>query len=283
VSEARTLVLVDGSSYLYRAFHALPPLTNSRGEPTGAVLGVLNMLLRMQREQDPPLVAVVFDAPGKTFRDELFAEYKSHRPPMPDDLRVPDRAAGRRGAGRSGCRCCASRAWRPTTSSARWRNAAVAAGLQVLISTGDKDMAQLVDERVTLVNTMTNSSLDRAGVKIKFDVYPEQIVDYLALVGDASDNIPRRAQGGSEDRGQVAQRIPHARQPDGAAGQDRGQGGRKPAQPRHDRPRAVARQLAKIRCDVDLDQSAPKTCVAATPDVGQPARAVHAPTNCARC
>ncbi len=88
MAEPRTLVLVDGSSYLYRAFHALPPLTNARGEPTGAVLGVLNMLAKLLKEQDPPLIAVVFDAPGKTFRDELFAEYKAHRPPMPDDLRA---------------------------------------------------------------------------------------------------------------------------------------------------------------------------------------------------
>jgi DNA polymerase I len=189
VVDPRTLVLVDGSSYLYRAFHALPPLTNSRGEPTGAVLGVLNMLLRMQREQNPELVAVVFDAPGKTFRDELFAEYKSHRPPMPDDLRsqIEPLIDAVQALGLPLLRIAGVEADDVIgTLSQR----AVDAGLQVLISTGDKDMAQLVNEHVTLVNTMTNSSLDRAGVKLKFDVYPEQIVDYLALVGDTSDNIP---------------------------------------------------------------------------------------------
>ena len=187
--DARTLVLVDGSSYLYRAFHALPPLTNSRGEPTGAVLGVLNMLLRMQREQNPELVAVVFDAPGKTFRDDLFAEYKSHRPPMPDDLRsqIEPLVDAVQALGLPLLRIPGVEADDVIGTLAQ---RAVDAGLQVLISTGDKDMAQLVNAHVTLVNTMTNSSLDRAGVKVKFDVYPEQIIDYLALVGDASDNIP---------------------------------------------------------------------------------------------
>ena len=187
--DARTLVLVDGSSYLYRAFHALPPLTNSRGEPTGAVLGVLNMLLRMQREQNPELVAVVFDAPGKTFRDELFAEYKAHRPPMPDDLRaqIEPLIDAVQALGLPLLRIAGVEADDVIGTLAQ---RAADAGLQVLISTGDKDMAQLVNEHITLVNTMTNSSLDRAGVKVKFDVYPEQIIDYLALVGDTSDNIP---------------------------------------------------------------------------------------------
>jgi len=189
VAEPRTLVLVDGSSYLYRAFHALPPLTNARGEPTGAVLGVLNMLAKLLKEQDPPLIGVVFDAPGKTFRDELFAEYKAHRPPMPDDLRaqVDPLIAAVEAQGLPLLRVPGVEADDVIGTLAR---RAADAGMRVIISTGDKDMAQLVDDRVTLVNTMTDSSLDRAGVKIKFDVYPEQIVDYLALVGDASDNIP---------------------------------------------------------------------------------------------
>ena len=189
MAEPRTLVLVDGSSYLYRAFHALPPLTNARGEPTGAVLGVLNMLAKLLKEQDPPLIGVVFDAPGKTFRDELFAEYKAHRPPMPDDLRaqVDPLIAAVEAQGLPLLRVPGVEADDVIGTLAR---RAADAGLRVIISTGDKDMAQLVDDRVTLVNTMTDSSLDRAGVKAKFDVYPEQIVDYLALVGDASDNIP---------------------------------------------------------------------------------------------
>ncbi|HEX7374533.1 MAG TPA: 5'-3' exonuclease H3TH domain-containing protein, partial [Steroidobacteraceae bacterium] len=189
MSGKRRLVLVDGSSYLYRAFHALPPLTNSKGEPTGAVLGVLNMLLKLIREQDPALIGVVFDAPGKTFRDELFAEYKSHRPPMPDDLRaqVQPLIDAVQALGLPLLRITGVEADDVIGTLAQ---RAAAADYEVLISTGDKDMAQLVNERITLVNTMTNSSLDRAGVKVKFDVYPEQIVDYLALVGDASDNIP---------------------------------------------------------------------------------------------
>jgi DNA polymerase-1 len=189
VSDARTLVLVDGSSYLYRAFHALPPLANSRGEPTGAVLGVLNMLAKLVKEQDPTLVGVVFDAPGKTFRDELFAEYKAHRPPMPDELRaqVEPLIEAVQGLGLPLLRVTGVEADDVIGTLAR---RAAGQGLKVVISTGDKDMAQLVDERITLVNTMTDTTLDRAGVKIKFDVYPEQIVDYLALVGDSSDNIP---------------------------------------------------------------------------------------------
>ena len=189
MGEPPALVLVDGSSYLYRAFHALPPLTNSRGEPTGAVLGVLNMLAKLQKELAPTLVAVVFDAPGKTFRDELFAEYKAHRPPMPDDLRsqIAPLLEAVEGLGLPLLRVTGVEADDVIGTLAK---RAADEGLRVVISTGDKDMAQLVNERVSLVNTMTDTKLDRAGVKIKFDVYPEQIVDYLALVGDTSDNIP---------------------------------------------------------------------------------------------
>ncbi|HYM27431.1 MAG TPA: DNA polymerase, partial [Steroidobacteraceae bacterium] len=183
------LVLVDGSSYVYRAFHALPPLSNSRGEPTGAVLGVLNMLLKFMKDYQPRRIAVVFDAPGRTFRDDLFASYKAHRPAMPDDLRAQIaplleiiaaqglpllRIAGVEADDVIGTLACR----------------AARAGQTVLISTGDKDMAQLVDGSITLINTMNNSLLDREGVKAKFDVFPEQIIDYLALIGDSSDNIP---------------------------------------------------------------------------------------------
>jgi DNA polymerase-1 len=189
VTEPRTLVLVDGSSYLYRAFHALPPLSNSRGEPTGAVLGVLNMLLRLLKEDDPPLIGVVFDAPGRTFRDDLYAEYKANRPSMPDDLRaqVEPLIEAVEALGLPLLRIPGVEADDVIGTLAQ---RASAAGLDVVISTGDKDMAQLVDARISLVNTMTGTRLDRAGVKAKFDVFPEQIVDYLALVGDTSDNIP---------------------------------------------------------------------------------------------
>ncbi|HEY4368192.1 MAG TPA: DNA polymerase I [Steroidobacteraceae bacterium] len=189
MSERRKLVLVDGSSYLYRAFHALPPLVSSKGEPTGAVLGVLNMLQKLLKEESPQFVAVVFDAPGKTFRDALFEQYKAQRQPMPDDLRSQVQPL---------LDCVVSMGLpllridgvEADDVIGTLAQRAAANDIDVLISTGDKDMAQLVNERIMLVNTMTGSRLDRAGVKAKFEVFPEQIVDYLALVGDTSDNIP---------------------------------------------------------------------------------------------
>ena len=183
------LILVDGSGYLYRAFHALPPLTNSKGEPTGAVLGVLNMLNKMIKEEAPERIAVIFDAPGRTFRDDLFDEYKAHRTPMPDDLRAQvqplyDTVAA------MGLPLLRVPGVEADDVIGTLALQAAAAGYKVLISTGDKDMAQLVGLDIELLNTMSNTRLDRAGVKAKFDVFPEQIVDYLALVGDSSDNIP---------------------------------------------------------------------------------------------
>src|SRR6185312_6456143 len=187
--DSPALVLVDASSYLYRAFHALPALSSSRGEPTGAVLGVLNMLAKFLKECRPKRIALVFDAPGRTFRDDLFAEYKAHRTPMSDDLRaqVEPLLAILRAQGLPLLRIQGVEA-DDVIGTLACR--AARAGQTVLISTGDKDMAQLVDESITLVNTMSNTVLDRAGVKAKFDVFPEQIIDYLALVGDTSDNIP---------------------------------------------------------------------------------------------
>jgi DNA polymerase-1 len=183
------LLLVDGSSYLYRAFHALPPLVNSQGVPTGAVLGVLNMLTKLIKEESPTRVAVVFDAPGRTFRDDLFDQYKAHRPPMPDDLRAQLQPLldAVEAMGLPLLRITGVEADDVIGTLARQ---AADLGHGVLISTGDKDMAQLVDARIGLVNTMSNTRLDRDGVKAKFDVFPEQIIDYLALVGDSSDNIP---------------------------------------------------------------------------------------------
>jgi DNA polymerase-1 len=186
---ARKLILVDGSGYLYRAFHALPPLTTSKGEPTGAVLGVLNMLNKMIKEEAPDRIAVVFDAPGRTFRDDLFDQYKAHRAPMPDDLRAQvqplfDTVAA---MGLPLLRVTGVEADDVIGTLAKQ---GADAGFKVLISTGDKDMAQLVGPNIELLNTMSNTRLDRIGVKAKFDVFPEQIIDYLALTGDASDNIP---------------------------------------------------------------------------------------------
>ena len=186
---ARKLILVDGSGYLYRAFHALPPLTNSRGEPTGAVLGVLNMLNKMIKEEAPDRIAVVFDAPGRTFRDDLFDQYKAHRTPMPDDLKAQIQPL-HDVVGAMGVPLLRVAGVEADDVIGTLAKQGADAGFKVLISTGDKDMAQLVGPNVELLNTMSNTRLDRIGVKAKFDVFPEQIVDYLALVGDTSDNIP---------------------------------------------------------------------------------------------
>src|ERR1700691_3743929 len=243
------LVLIDGSSYLYRAFHALPPLTNSAGLPTGAVHGVLAMLMKFLREYEPPHIGVVFDAPGKTFRDDLFAEYKANRPPMPDDLRAQTeplleaveglglpllRIAGVEADDVIGTLACR----------------AASAGQQVLISTGDKDMAQLVNEHITLVNTMSGSVLDRAGVKAKFDVFPEQIIDYLALVGDSSDNIPGIDKVGPKTAakwlnkyGTLDGLLAHAAEVEGKVG-DNLRAGLETL--------ALSRKLATISCDLQL-------------------------------
>lgn len=186
---ANPLVLVDGSSYLYRAFHAFPPLTNSAGEPTGAMYGVLNMLKSLISQVQPSHIAVVFDAKGKTFRDELFEQYKSHRPPMPDDLRkqiqpLHDMIRA------LGIPLLVVEGVEADDVIGTLAVQASRAGKNVLISTGDKDMAQLVDENIMLINTMNNSLLDREGVIEKYGIPPELIIDYLALMGDSSDNIP---------------------------------------------------------------------------------------------
>ncbi|MCO8162439.1 DNA polymerase I [Pseudomonas sp. 21LCFQ010] len=183
------LVLVDGSSYLYRAFHALPPLTTSKGLPTGAVKGVLNMLKSLRKQYPDSPFAVVFDAKGGTFRDELFAEYKANRPSMPDDLRVQIDLLHACVKALSYPLLCVEGVEADDVIGTLARSSA-AAQRPVIISTGDKDMAQLVDGHVTLVNTMTGSVLDVAGVKEKFGVGPEHIIDYLALMGDKVDNIP---------------------------------------------------------------------------------------------
>ncbi len=183
------LVLIDGSSYLYRAYHALPPLTNSNGEPTGALHGVLTMIQKLLREEQPTQVAVVFDAPGKTFRDDLYTDYKANRPPMPDELRsqvqpILDAVEA------MGLPLLRVKGVEADDVIGTLCKQAANKGIKVLVSTGDKDLAQLVNDKVTLINTMNDTRMDRDGVKAKFDVYPEQIVDYLALVGDTSDNIP---------------------------------------------------------------------------------------------
>ncbi|GAB3283385.1 DNA polymerase I [Parahaliea aestuarii] len=188
-SQSAPLVLVDGSSYLYRAFHALPPLTNSKGESTGAVKGVISMIKRLMKDYPESPVAVVFDAKGKTFRDELFAEYKAQRPPMPDELReqVEPIHALVRALGLP--LLCVDGVEADDVIGTLARQAS-AQGRAVIISTGDKDMAQLVDDNTTLVNTMTDTVMDRVGVEQKFGISPELIIDFLALMGDKVDNIP---------------------------------------------------------------------------------------------
>ncbi|WP_085723482.1 DNA polymerase I [Pseudomonas sp. R37(2017)] len=183
------LVLVDGSSYLYRAFHALPPLTTSKGLPTGAVKGVLNMLKSLRKQYPHSPFAVVFDAKGGTFRDDMYAEYKANRPSMPDDMRVQIEPLHQSVIALGFPLLCVEGVEADDVIGTLARSSA-AADRPVIISTGDKDMAQLVDGHITLVNTMTGSSMDVEGVKEKFGVAPEQIIDYLALMGDSSDNIP---------------------------------------------------------------------------------------------
>ncbi|QLJ14287.1 DNA polymerase I [Pseudomonas putida] len=183
------LVLVDGSSYLYRAFHALPPLTTSKGMPTGAVKGVLNMLKSLRKQYPDSLFAVVFDAKGGTFRDAMFAEYKANRPSMPDDLRVQIEPLHASVKALGYPLLCVEGVEADDVIGTLARSSA-ALGRPVIISTGDKDMAQLVNGHITLVNTMTGSVLDVAGVHEKFGVGPEHIIDFLALMGDKVDNIP---------------------------------------------------------------------------------------------
>ena len=246
----KPLILVDGSSYLYRAFHAMPSLTTSQGQPTGAIYGVINMLRRMLREDDPEHIAVVFDAKGKTFRDELYKEYKAHRPPMPGELSgqiqaIHDiiRAMGLPIIIEDGVEA--------DDVIGTLAEEATRLGLPTLISTGDKDMAQLVNESVTLVNTMTGAVSDPATVKEKFGVRPDQIVDYLALIGDTVDNIPGVPKVGPKtavkwlnEYGDLESIIAHADEVKGKVGESlRDSLEQLP----------LSKQLATIKCDVPLD------------------------------
>jgi len=249
-SPAKTLVLIDGSSFLYRAFHGLPPLSNSKGEPTGAIYGVANMLRKLLADYPGSHVGLVFDAPGRNFRDELYAEYKSHRPPMPDDLRAQvgplDELVGAMGF--PVLRVPGVEADDVIGTLARQ---AEGQGFNVVISTGDKDMAQLVSEQVTLEDTMKNARTDRAGVVAKFGVPPERIADWLALVGDKSDNIPGVPMWGEKTAakwlngfGSLDALMERAGEVGGKVGESlRASLGVIP----------LSRQLATIKCDVELD------------------------------
>jgi len=257
------LWLVDGSSYLYRAFFALPPLSTSQGVPTGAVLGVLNMLNKLLKEEDPELIAVVLDAPGRTFRDDLFEQYKAHRPPMPDDLRgqIAPLVEAIPAMGLPMLRIEGVEADDVIGTLAE---RAATAGLDVVISTGDKDMAQLVNDRITLVNTMFDTKLDRAGVKAKFDVLPEQIVDYLALVGDSADNIPGVPKVGPKTAAKWLNEYGSA---DGLVARAKDVAGKVGESLRDNLATLeLSRKLATIRRDVNLPQS-PAGLLRSPPDV----------------
>ncbi|MGM0564900.1 MAG: DNA polymerase I [Pseudomonadota bacterium] len=246
------VILVDGSSYLFRAFHALPPLTTSKGEPTGAVKGVINMIRSLMKQFPDSRVIVVFDAKGPTFRNEIYPEYKAHRPPMPDDLRVQIEpiheivdAMGLPKLVVDGVEAddvIGTLAYQATET-----------GQDALVSTGDKDMAQLVSEHVTLMNTMTNTTMDRDGVVEKFGIPPERIIDYLALVGDKVDNIPgvhkcgpKTAVKWLEAYGSLEGVMEHADEIKGKIGEYLREA--LPTLP-------MSYELATIRCNVDLPQS----------------------------
>lgn len=254
----KQLVLVDGSSYLYRAFHAMPGLTNSKGMPTGAVYGVVNMLKRLRNDYPGQRVAIIFDAKGKTFRDDMYPQYKANRSAMPDDLRCQIeplhqviRAMGFPLVSISGVEA--------DDVIGTLAVQAAEQGLDVVVSTGDKDMAQLVNEQVSLVDTMKNQLLDIAGVKKKFSVSPEQIKDYLALIGDTSDNIPGIAKVGPktavkwlEQYGSVANIIEHADQFKGKVGENLRSS---LAQLK------LSYQLVTIKLDVDMQETIEQLCM----------------------
>lgn len=245
------LVLVDGSSYLYRAFHAMPRLENKNGEPTGAIYGVINMLRKLLDSYPASHVAVIFDAKGKTFRDDLYDQYKANRPPMPDELRPQTEPL--HGIVRAmGLPCLIIPGVEADDVIGTLARQAEAMNMRTLISTGDKDMAQLVSDHITLINTMNDKVLDEQGVIDKFGVRPDQIIDYLALMGDSSDNIPGIPSVGPKT---AAKWLNLYGSVDGIiqnADQIKGKVGEKLRANLEQLPLSYA--LTTIRCDVELDQ-----------------------------
>ena len=245
----KTLLLVDGSSYLYRAFHALPDLRNRHNEPTGAIFGVLNMLRRLHKDYPADYSACVFDAKGKTFRDAIYPQYKAQRPPMPDDL-VKQITPLHEAIEAMGWPLLMVEGVEADDVIGALTQQAQAEGLRTVISTGDKDIAQLVNAQVTLVNTMTNEVLDEAGVLNKFGLPPARIVDYLALVGDVVDNVPGVEKCGPKTAvkwltqyGTLENLMAHAAEVSGVVGENLRRA--LPWLP-------TARELVTIRCDVAL-------------------------------
>ncbi|WP_459614654.1 DNA polymerase I [Bordetella sp. 2513F-2] len=245
----KTLLLVDGSSYLYRAFHAMPDLRNAQGEPTGALYGVVNMLRKLVSDHKAEYAACIFDARGKTFRDDLYPDYKSHRPPMPEDLAAqiePIHQTVRA----LGWPVLSIEGVEADDIIGTLARQAAQQGIHAIVSTGDKDLAQLVDPHVTLVNTMSGETLDEAGVQAKFGVPPARIVDYLMLVGDAVDNVPGVTKVGPKtaakwlgEYGSIEALVAHADAIKGVAGSNL-----REAIPNF----ALTRQLLTVKCDCDL-------------------------------
>ncbi len=259
---AKRIVLVDGSSYLYRAFHAMPNLANSKGEPTGAVYGIVNMLRRLLREQDTPYFVVVFDAPGKTFRDRLYKEYKANRPPMPDDLRsqIEKVHAVIKALGLPLLSISDVEADDVIGTLAR---AASNHDMEAFIVSGDKDLAQLVGPGVTMCDSMKDVIYDEQGVQEKFGVPPDRIIDFLALVGDTSDNIPGVPKVGPKtaarwlmDYGSLDALVEQADSVSGKVGEN--------LRASLDQL-ALSRELATIKCDVPLEQG-PDALMVSAPD-----------------
>jgi len=242
-------ILVDGSSYLFRAFHALPELSNSQGQQTGAIYGVLNMLRKLVDTYQPEYMAVVFDAKGKTFRDELYPEYKAHRPPMPDELssQVAPLLELVRAAGLQMLQVPGVEADDVIGTLA---GQATEAGWETVISTGDKDLAQLVNEQVSLINTMNNSCMDEQGVLDKFGVEPGQIIDYLSLVGDSSDNIPGIPKVGPKTAAKWLSQYGSLDELVAHAGDVKGKVGENLRTNLDQLP--LSKELATIRCDLEL-------------------------------
>lgn len=244
------LILVDGSSYLFRAYHALPPLTNSKGKPTGAIYGVLNMLKKLLKDYDPEHIAVIFDPKGKTFRHKMFPEYKANREAMPDELREQIQPLFK-AIKALGFPLVIEDGVEADDVIGTLAKRMEKQGKTVLISTGDKDMAQLVNKNVTLVNTMTDKQMDPAGVKEKFGVKPDQIIDYLALMGDKSDNIPGIPKVGPKtaakwlnEYGSLDKVIAHADEIKGKVGESLRE---------HIEGLVLSKELVTIKCDVKLE------------------------------
>jgi DNA polymerase-1 len=251
-SAPNKLILVDGSSFLFRAFHAVPPLTNAQGEPTNAVYGVSNMLRKLINDYNTPYITVVFDAPGKTFRHDLYDQYKAHRPPMPDDLRV--QIAPLHDLIRSlGLPLIIEHGVEADDVLGSLAQNAARQGFEVVISTGDKDMAQLVNAQITLENTMTNTRMDIQGVQDKFGVMPEQIIDYLALMGDAVDNIPGVPKVGPKTAAKWLQEYGNLDNLIARADEIKGKIGENLREALSQLP--LSRELTTIKCDVALHYS----------------------------